>query len=75
MPWEDILDDLKKNVVDRDFTEIPRPAECLKYILKVHLNVAGLDLKKSLKQLCVPAIRLGAVVVFPHRQWSRSLSG
>ena len=53
MPWEDILNDLRKNVADRDFMEIPRPAECLKYILKVHLNVAGLDLKKTLKQLYV----------------------
>ena len=53
MPWEDILEDLKRNCSDRDLTEIPRPEECLKYLLRVNLNVNGLDFKKHLKQLHV----------------------
>ena len=43
------MNGLKKNIVDPDCTEIPRPAECLKYIIKV----AGLDLRTTLKQSCV----------------------
>ena len=53
MPWEDILADLKRNCLDKDMVEIPRPAECLKYILRVHLTVAGVDLRRTLRQLHV----------------------
>ena len=53
MPWADILEDLKKNCLDQDLMEIPRPAEALKYMLRVHLNVGGVDFRKNLKQLHV----------------------
>ena len=64
MPWEDILEDLKRNCSDRDLTEIPRPEECLKYLLRVHLNVNGLDFKKHLKQLHVRPFVLIALLDF-----------
>ena len=53
MPWEDILADLKKNCMDGDLLEIPRPEECVKYMLRAHITVDGVDLKKNLKQLHV----------------------
>ena len=53
MPWEDILKDLQKNCLDKDLLEIPRPQECLKYILRVHLKVNGCNFNKYLKQLFV----------------------
>ena len=39
MPWEDILKDLQKNCQDHELLEIPRPQECLKYLLRVHIKV------------------------------------
>ena len=53
MPWEDILESLKKNCSDRNLTDIPRPQECVKYMLRVHLQVRGIDLNKHLKQIMV----------------------
>ena len=53
MPWNDILRELQRNCLEGPLTEIPRPEETLKYVLKVHVNVGGFDLKKHLKQVCV----------------------
>ena len=53
MPWEDILEDLRRNCKDRNVSDIPHPQEALKYILRVHLQVAGQDFKKYLKQVTV----------------------
>ena len=44
MPWEDILESLRQNCADRELSEVPHPQECLKYMLRVHLKVAYLDL-------------------------------
>ena len=52
LPWEDILADLKKNCQDSDLTELPRPQECLKYMLRLHLRVANFDMKKMVRQVC-----------------------
>ena len=46
MPWEDILENLQANCSDRHCAEIPHPQETLKYMLRVHLQVAGQDFKK-----------------------------
>jgi len=64
MPWEDILESLQRNCTDRNITEIPRPEECLKYLLRVHLNVNGLDFKKHLKQVHVRPFVLIALLDF-----------
>ena len=53
MPWEDIIECLQRNCLDKDVTEVPRLAEVMKYVLRVHMNVGGVDLKKTLKQLHV----------------------
>ena len=53
MPWEDILDSLSRNCSDRDLKEIPLPQECLKYLLRVHLQVRGIDLQKHIKHIMV----------------------
>ena len=53
MPWEDILKELRENYLDRDFLDLPRRAEHLKYIMRVHLNVAGQNMEKHIKQLRV----------------------
>ena len=38
MPWRDILDDQQQNIADHDLQQVPRPQECLKYALRVHLR-------------------------------------
>ena len=53
MPWEDILRDLERNCLDKGLLEIPRPQDCLKYLLRAHITVGTVDLKKCLKQLHV----------------------
>jgi len=53
MPWEDILENLQRNCSDRNLADIPHPQEALKYMLRVHLQVAGQDFKKYLKQVTV----------------------
>ena len=59
MPWEDILRELRDNYLDKDFLDIPRREASLKYILRVHLNVAGQNMEKHIKQLRVrPFVRL-----------------
>ena len=37
MPWEDIIRDLQRHVDDETFADMPRSAESLKYMLRVHL--------------------------------------
>jgi len=51
MPWEDILENLHQNCSDRNLSEIPHPQECLKYMLRVHMQVAGQDLHLLLRQV------------------------
>ena len=53
MPWEDIIRELRENYLDTDLLELPRRQSCLKYLLRVHLNVAGQNLEKHLRQLRV----------------------
>ena len=53
MPWEDIVRELRDNYLDAEFQDIPRREECLNYIMKVHLNVAGQNMTKHIRQLCV----------------------
>ena len=53
MPWEDIVKDLQRNINDNGLTEIPRSAECIKYMLRVHLKVGKIDFSRKLKQLHV----------------------
>ena len=53
IPWDDILAELKKICSDQDLHELPRKGECLKYLMRVHLNVAGQDLEKHIKGLRV----------------------
>eukprot|EP00973_Karenia_brevis_P049454 6861827-Karenia_brevis.AAC.1 len=53
MPWEEILEQINKHCGDRNVLDIPRLQDCLKYMLRVHLQVDGLDSKKHLKQVMV----------------------
>ena len=54
MPWEDILEELRKHCMDKGILEpIPRRAGCLKYILRVHLRVDKYSMEKVLRQLTV----------------------
>ena len=53
MPWEDVVRDLQANCSDRNIADLPRAQECLKYFLRVHLTVNGLDYRRHLKQLHV----------------------
>ena len=53
MPWRDILEDLQQNIADQDLEQLPRPQECLKYMLRAHVRVAGRSFKKHLKEVHV----------------------
>ena len=53
MPWEDIVTDLRQQFLDKHFMDLPRRQDCLKYLLRVHLSVAGQDMEKHIKQLHV----------------------
>ena len=53
MPWEEILHELNSKIESHDLAELPRPQECLKYLWRAHLKVAGVDFKKQLKQIHV----------------------
>ena len=53
MPWEDILESLRDNCESSDLEHLPRPEECLKYMLRLHLQVGGLDFSKHLRQVHV----------------------
>ena len=52
-------EDLKRNCADRKVKQLPRPQAALKYMLRLHLNINGLDFSKHLKQVQVrPAVLL-----------------
>ena len=54
-----IIKDLRRNCADRNVKHLPRPQAALKYMLRLHLNVNGLDFSKHLKQVQVrPAVLL-----------------
>ena len=75
MPWEDILEQLKENGDDRDSQKLPRPQECLKYMLRLHLQVNGLDFRKHLKQVQVRPYVLIALLDFLIDQNHESFRG
>ena len=53
------IKDLRRNCADRNVKHLPRPQAALKYMLRLHLNVNGLDFSKHLKQVQVrPAVLL-----------------
>ena len=51
MPWEDIIRELNLNMSDLDLERLPREDECLKYMLRLHLRVAGKDFHQHLRQV------------------------
>eukprot|EP00973_Karenia_brevis_P024596 3393719-Karenia_brevis.AAC.1 len=51
MPWEEVLDQINKHRAYRNVLDIPRPRDCSKYMLRVHLQANGIDFKKHLKQV------------------------
>ena len=55
MPWEEIVQDVHRNCHGREVqhTAYPRNQESLKYFIRVHMNVGGVDLKKWMKQIHV----------------------
>ena len=53
MPWEDILESLRDNCDSSDLAHLPREEECLKYMLRLHLKVGGIDFSKHLRQVHV----------------------
>ena len=53
MPWQDIVEELQKNYLDKEFLEIPRRQDWLQCLMTVHLNVAGQNFEKHLRQLRV----------------------
>ena len=64
MPWEDVLEQLQKHGDDRTAATLPRPQECLKYMLRLHLQVNGLDFAKHLRQVQVRPYVLIALLDF-----------
>ena len=52
MPWEDILESLEENI-SSDMVNIPRDEECVKYMLRLHLKIGGVDVTQHLRQVHV----------------------
>ena len=48
MPWEEIVQELSNNV-----DMYPRCQDTLKYFVRVHLNVSGIDMKKYMREIYV----------------------
>ena len=46
MPWDEIVKSLQQRI-----KSIPRDPECLQYMLRLHLKVAGTDFHQHLKQV------------------------
>ncbi len=46
MPWEDIIEDLKRNIGDAALNDIPRSAATVKYMMRVHLKLGMVDFSK-----------------------------
>ena len=53
MPWEDIIRELRQNCLETDIFDVPRKQDCLNYVMRVHLKVAGHNLEKHIRQLKV----------------------
>jgi len=75
MPWEDIMEQLQAHGEDRLAGILPRPQECLKYMLRLHLQVNGLDFKRYLKQVQVRPFVLVALLDFLIEQNHESFRG
>ena len=53
MTWEEILRELRDNCLAKEFHDLPRRGAVVKYLMRVHLNVAGRDLEKHITGLRV----------------------
>ena len=51
MPWEDIMKSLDGMMTDAELAVLPWGPECLKYLVRLQLRVAGKDLEKHLKEV------------------------
>ena len=58
------LEQMNKHVADRNVSDIPRLQECLKDMLRVHLQVNGVDFKKHLEQVMVRPFVMTALLNF-----------
>ena len=68
MPWEDIVNDLQRNIEDKSVADIPRSAESLKYMLRVHLKIGNVDFAKTLEQLKVRPWVVLRLIYYPIDQ-------
>ena len=51
MPWEDIVNDLRRNIHDGALKELPRSAETITYFLRVHLRLGRIDFATKFKHM------------------------
>ena len=59
MPWEDIVQQLSTNT-----TMFPRCQASLKYFVRVHLTVSGVDMKKYMREIYVRPFVLNRLIDF-----------
>ena len=57
MPWEDIVQELSTNGA-----KYPRCQESLKYFVRVHLTVCGVDMKKYMREIMVRPFVLNRLI-------------
>ena len=50
-PLLQIVKDLNQRLADKEFQLLPRDEECLSYLVRFHLKVAGKDFHQHLKQV------------------------
>ena len=53
MPWSLLIRELNGRITTDQLAALPRGEECLQYLLRFHLRVAGRDFEKELKQVCL----------------------
>ena len=59
-----IVEQLRSQGLEQSALQVPRPQECLKYMLRLHLRVNALDFKKHLQQVQVRPHVLVALLDF-----------
>lgn len=51
MPWAQMLREYSHRLSKDDWAQLPRGLDCLQYLFRLHLKVAGTDLAKGLQQV------------------------
>ena len=60
MPWGQMLREYSQLLSGDDWAQLPRGQDCLQYLFRLHLKVAGTDFEKDFETSATPALRVGS---------------